>query len=186
MTVPTVSAKSSTSTIPDDSATAVVPAAAMRDSSFACRDGPTELHVHADTMSNAPRPVFQPIRSPRRHAANAVPQMGSVDRMMVDSAADTFFIATVSPNTVSEVVTSPVHKSETGTARFPDDGSTVSRSDSSDSGRSPAWTHHPTASTATARSCAATRPKISSGYLREQRSVSQNPRPKLLLWERVE
>lgn len=49
--------------------------------------------MHAERISKAPKPVFHPIVSPSKRAANAVPQMGSVDRITVDSVAEIWRVA---------------------------------------------------------------------------------------------
>lgn len=101
--------------------------------------GPMELQVHAKTIIMAPNHVFHPNVSPSSTAAKAVAQIGSVDKTTVDSAADTFFMASVSKSTVSEVVTSPVQRSAKGTTSDPEDGKTVSWRLSNDGGICPAW-----------------------------------------------
>ena len=70
--------------------------------------GPTELQVHPRMIRTAPSPVFHPIVSPSTVAANAVLQIGSVAKITADSAAETFSMASVSANAVSEVAPNPV------------------------------------------------------------------------------
>lgn len=88
--------------------------------------GPTELQVHANMTSMAPSPVFHPIDSSSSNAANPVPQIGSVEKITVDSAAETFSMASVSASTGSEVDISPIHNSAKGMTSDPEDGRTVS------------------------------------------------------------
>lgn len=174
--------KSSTSTLVVHALVPTTPMAASSGESLLWIAGPTELQVHAKTINMAPNPVFHPIVSPSSTAANAVPQIGSVAKIIVDSAAETFSMATVSANTVSEVATSPVQRSAKGTASDPEDGRTVSLRLSKDTGSCPAWAHHPIARTATVSRCAATMPSVSPGYFRELRSVSQKTTLKLSSW----
>lgn len=122
---------------------------------------PTELQVHAKMMSAAPIPVFHPTVSPSSTAANKVPQMGSADKITVDSAAETLFIASVSKNTGSDVVTSPVQRSDQPTVSDPEGGMMVSWRLSKDAGICPARAHQLIARTAKVNRCAATIPNVS-------------------------
>lgn len=158
----------------------------MGDSSLFSIAGPMELQVHAKTIIMAPNHVFHPNVSPSSTAANAVAQIGSVDKTTVDSASDTFSMASVSKNTVSEVVTSPVQRSTKGTTSDPEDGKTVSWRLLNDGGICPACVHHPIARAATVCTCAATIPSVSPGYFRALRSVCQKPTPKLLACQEEE
>ena len=55
--------------------------------------------------------MFLPIVSPSSTAANAVPGIGSVDKITVESTTETLSMASASKNTVSDVVQRPVQRS---------------------------------------------------------------------------
>lgn len=139
--------------------------AAMGGSSLLWIAGPTELQVHAKTISTAPTPVFHPIVSPSSTVANAVPQIGSVDKITSDSAAGTFSMASICKNTVVEVVMSATQRSAKGTTNDPEDSKIVSCRSLKDGEIPPAMAHQPIARVATASRCAATIPSVLPGYL---------------------
>mmetsp|Transcript_36820 Transcript_36820/g.90587 ORF Transcript_36820/g.90587 Transcript_36820/m.90587 type:complete len:316 (+) Transcript_36820:20-967(+) len=71
--------------------------------------GSMTLDRQASTMSVPPKKAFGPSTSPRTMLAKAAPQIGSVDISTVASELDSLLTLVVCKNTVSAVVTSPVH-----------------------------------------------------------------------------
>merc|ERR1712070_301190 len=79
------------------------------------RCGSTALQTHPRTMSAPPATSFAPTASPRRAAAKAAAQMGSV-ASSTDASEDAILPrARVSPSRLAAVVMSPVHAAAAAT-----------------------------------------------------------------------
>ena len=81
------------------------------------RCGSTALQTHPRTMSAPPATSFAPTASPRRAAAKAAAQMGSVASSTDASEEAILPRARVSPSRLAAVVMSPVHAAAAATAR---------------------------------------------------------------------
>mmetsp|Transcript_52181 Transcript_52181/g.127422 ORF Transcript_52181/g.127422 Transcript_52181/m.127422 type:complete len:207 (-) Transcript_52181:321-941(-) len=137
--------------------------------------------MHAHMMSAPPSTVLAPMCSWSMAAAKAVPHSGSVEKSSVVSAEESAPRARVSRNTVSAVVTSPVHSSAVMTR-----GLLKTPSHTSAEG-SPCCCarHHDTDIAATTLTWSAARGPVWPGCFFIAASVSQNPAPKARGWTRA-